>query len=250
MEGSLEGKHIVVIGASSGIGKETAKLCASEGAKVSLCARRYNILEEVVQGLGEAHGAYELDVTWERSQIEVVFDHMVEERGTIDGMVYCAGVSANMAFSVISKERFQSVINTNLIGAMVTTQATIHLKRVSKKGCSIVWIASVAASKPSGGGLFMYSATKAGMIGAIRSLSIEIVKRNIRVNTISPGAVETEIWQQYVLSQQQKEAIFKKHPLGLGKPHDIAAGCGYLLSEDARWITGQNFIIDGGFSLA
>lgn len=246
----LNGKHIVIVGASSGIGKETAKVCAARGAKVSICARRTDKLEEVLDELGDSHGSYQLDVTWPKEKIEEVFDQIVKDRGLIDGMVYCAGISANMAFSVITKERFQSVLDTNLVGAMLTTQAVIHLKRVSNNGCAIVWIASVAATKPSGGGLFMYSASKAGMIGAIRSLSIELGKRNIRINTISPGAVETEIWEQYRLTEQQKLALFKKHPLGIGKPYDIAAGCAYLLSEDARWITGQDFVMDGGFSLA
>lgn len=96
----------------------------------------------------------------------------------------------------------------------------------------------------------MYSASKAAMVGGIRSISIELVKRNIRINAVSPGAVQTEIWEQYVLSEKQKQALFKKHPMGLGKPEDIAAACAYLLSDDARWVTGQEFIIDGGFSLA
>lgn len=245
----LEGKHIVIIGASSGIGKATADLCAKRGARVSLCARRTDRLKEIADELGTPHGYYELDVTWDRNRIEEVFDRIVEERGLIDGMVYSVGISANMAFSVITKTRFEEVLNTNLTGAMITTQAAINLKRVKREGLSIVWIASIAASKPSGGGLFMYSASKAAMIGGIRSISIELVKRNIRINTISPGAVKTEIWNQYVLSEKQKEELFKKHPLGIGEPRDIAAACTYLLSDDAKWITGQDFIIDGGFSL-
>lgn len=250
MRGVLEGKHIVVIGASSGIGKATAELCAKRGASVSLCARRGEVLKEIASKMGADHGGYPLDVTWDKARIEEVFDQMVADRGMIDGMVYAAGVSANMAFGIIPTNRFEDVLKTNLVGAMLVTQAAINLKRVKREGCSIVWIASIAASKPSGGGLFMYSASKAAMVGGIRSISIELVKRNIRINAVSPGAVQTEIWGQYVLSEKQKQALFKKHPMGLGKPDDIAAACSYLLSDDARWVTGQEFIIDGGFSLA
>lgn len=250
MEGTLEGKHIVVIGASSGIGKATAELCAKRGASISLCARREEVLKEISGKMGANHGSYQLDVTWDKARIEEVFDSIVKERGMIDGMVYSAGISANMAFGIIPPSRFDSVLKTNLVGAMLTTQAAINLKRVKREGCSIVWIASVATSKPSGGGLFMYSASKAAMVGGMRSISMELVKRNIRINAVSPGAVQTEIWEQYVLSEKQKQELYKKHPLGLGKPEDIAAACSYLLSDDSRWVTGQEFFIDGGFSLA
>jgi len=248
---TLSNKHIVVVGASSGIGKETAMMCAQKGASVSICARRKDKLREVVDEMdGKGHGCYELDVTWERKQIEQVFDQIRADRGEIDGLVYSAGISANMAFSMITKERLEKVLETNLLGAMTTTQAAVDFKRVNKGGCSIVWITSVAASKPSGGGLFMYSASKAAMLGGIKSISIELVKRNIRINAVSPGAVKTEIWEQYVLSDKQMQALFEKHPLGIGEPKDIAAACTYLLSSEARWITGQEFIIDGGFTLA
>ncbi len=248
---SLENKHIVIVGASSGIGAKTAEVCANAGAVVSICARREEQLQKVKSGLkGNGHGYHVLDVTEEKKVIENVFDRFTSERGPIDGLVYSVGVSANLAFSVIRKEAFLKVLETNLVGAMTTAQAAINIKRVNKNGCSIVWISSVACCKPSGGGLFMYSASKAGMVGGVKVLALELARRNIRVNAVCPGAVKTDIWKQYILTENEKNAVFAKHPLGIGEVEDVAHACLYLLSPAAKWVTGSELYIDGGFSLA
>lgn len=240
--------HIVVIGGSSGIGAETAVQCAEAGACVSICSRREERLLEVLKRMKGRHGYGILDVRNE-NDIKAVFDRFVSERGPFDGLVYASGISRNMTFNVIKPEHFYEILQVNLIGAMLCTQEAINVKRVNKSSCSIVWISSISHHKPNGAGGFMYSASKAGLIGGMRVLAIELAKRNIRVNAICPAAVDTEIWDKSLFTDEQKQKIFSKHLLGVGQPGDVANACVYLLSHAAKWVTGMEMLLDGGFTL-
>ncbi len=223
--------------------------CAKEGAKVSICARREQQLIEVMGKLeGDSHGYQLLDVRNTES-VPAVFDEFVAQRGRIDGFVYCTGILKNMAFSAIKPELFLDILQVNLIGAMVCTQAATNFKRVSKESCSLVWISSVAYKKPGGAGGFMYASSKGGMIGGIKVLALELAKRNIRINAICPAAVDTEIWDVNSMTQEEKLSIFKRHLLGIGKPIDVANACVFMLSSASRWITGIELFLDGGYLL-
>ena len=181
--------------------------------------------------------------------VDTVFDNFVAERGKIDGFVYCVGILKNMAFGAIKPELFSDILQVNLIGAMVCTQAVINVKRVCKECCSIVWISSVAYKKPGGAGGFMYSASKGGMVGGIKVLALELANRNIRINAICPAAVNTEIWNLNTMTEEEKLNIFKRHLLGVGQPKDVASACIYMLSPASRWITGIELFLDGGYLL-
>lgn len=246
---SLKNKHIVIVGASSGIGAEIATQCSKSGARVSICARREQKLIDVLRNLdGKEHGYQLLDVR-NTKQVAGVFDNFVAERGRIDGFVYCIGILKNMAFGAIKTEQFLDILQVNLLGAMVCTQAAINIKRVNKENCSIVWISSVAYKKPGGAGGFMYAASKGGMVGGVKVLALELAKRNIRINAICPAAVETEIWNINTMTEEEKINIFKRHLLGIGQPIDVANACIYLLSPASKWLTGTELFLDGGYLL-
>lgn len=242
---------MVVVGASSGIGAETATQCARAGAKVSICARREDCLRQVIKNLPgqEEHGYAVLDVR-ETQRLGEVFDRFVQERGPIGGLVYATGISKTVPFNLIDTDEFLEMLKVNLVGAMECTQTAIKVKRVSKLGCSVVWLSSIAYRRPTGAGTFMYSASKAGLMGGVRTLVAELARRKIRINAVCPGAVKTEMWNSERLTEEQKQAIFGRYPLGIGDPTDVANACVFLLSPAARWITGIELVLDGGFSVA
>ncbi len=246
---SLAGKHVVVVGASSGIGKATAIRCAEAGAIVSVAARRVELLSQLVAELpGSGHGFHMLDVRVSRS-IPPCLDVFVKRAGPIGGLVYSAGVSTLLPLNVTGEDHWRGVLDVNLTGAVFCTKEAVSAKRCSPEGMGIVWISSSAAQNPAGAGRLSYGASKAGMIGAARALANELSRRRMRINVLCPAAVATEIWDKQTLDEQQKRKFFDRHPLGIGEPDDIAYACVYLLSPAARWLTGTVISLDGGFSV-
>jgi NAD(P)-dependent dehydrogenase (short-subunit alcohol dehydrogenase family) len=237
-----------VVGASSGIGAEVARQCASAGAVVSICARREDRLREVHASLegGRPHRYSVLDVA-DRDAIEPRLEAFAKESGPIGGLVYAAGYSKLLPLQVLSAKQLDGILQVNLVGGILATKAAV--KRAPKTGTSIVWISSVAPRRPGGGGMTAYAASKGGMEAALVALASELAPRKIRINAIAPGAVETEIWNGS-FDPEQLARIVAKHPLGVGQPRDVALGCVYLLSEAARWITGTVLSMDGGFATA
>jgi len=246
---SLTGKHVVIVGASSGIGKAAAIRCAEAGATVSLAARRTELLSEIVAGLpGSRHGFHMLDVR-DSGSVPACMDSFVKRAGPISGLVYSVGVSTLLPLNVAGEDHWQGVLDVNLTGAVFCTKEAVSARRCSPEGMGIVWISSSAAQNPAGAGRLSYGASKAGMIGAARALANELSRRTIRINVLCPAAVATDIWNTQPMSDEQKKRFFDRHPLGIGAPDDIAYACVYLLSPAARWLTGTVISIDGGFSV-
>lgn len=245
----LKDKHIVIIGASSGIGEQIAIDCSKRGAKLSICSRNVENLANLVKNLsGKNHGYEYLDVT-NCQNMEEIFDRFVKARGRIDGFVYCSGILKNMNFNTIKEKHYNAIFGVNFLGAMQTTQAATNFKRVSKSGCSVVWISSVACTKPGGAGGFLYASSKAALIGGMKVLAIELAEKKIRINAICPGAIDTNIWNINTMSDEEKNSIFKRHLLGIGNVTDVSNSCIYLLSEASKWVTGTQLFVDGGFLL-
>jgi NAD(P)-dependent dehydrogenase (short-subunit alcohol dehydrogenase family) len=243
---SLARKHVVVVGASSGIGAAAARECASAGASVSICARREELLAQVHDALekrdGQAHRRAVLDVT-DPDAIERVLSKFAEEGGPIDGLVYAAGFLQLVPINVIGPKNTDRLLSTNLVGALFSAKSAV--KRMPKTGGAIVMISSTGSVRPGGGGMTLYSASKGGMDGATRALAQELAARKIRVNGIAAAAVDTAIWD--VCDTGHVKALWERHPLGVGHPTDVALGCVYLLSDASRWVSGSTLTMDGAF---
>lgn len=247
---SLENKTILITGASSGIGRQCAIDCSKMGAKVVLVARNEERLNETRSQMeGDGHLVVVQNLT-DFEAIPETVKQIVEKVGPLDGALHCAGISNTEPLKLYGVDRLEEFFRANVFGAIMLTKEICKLKNVNKDGASIVLFASVMGvvgeSCKSA-----YSLTKGALISGMRSLAVEYSKKKIRVNCVSPGVIETPINanQNYMKDPVLRAQFEAKHLLGLGQCSDISNACIYLLSDASRWVTGQNLIVDGGFTV-
>lgn len=240
---TLEGKVVVVTGASSGIGRGIAIACANMGAKVIAIGRNLERLEETKKMMGsDNHEAIACDLT-KNDEVEKT----VESFPIIDGIVHCAGVGQRILCKELDEADLDYVMNTNFKGPVLLQSRLLKKKKV-KRGASIVFVASIASSSPSIGNS-VYSASKGALISYANCLGLELAPRLIRVNCISPAMIRTELIYKEGLSEEQLKADEQKYPLKrYGTPEDIANLAVYLLSDASCWMTGSNIKIAGGIN--
>jgi NAD(P)-dependent dehydrogenase (short-subunit alcohol dehydrogenase family) len=244
----LSNKHIVITGASSGIGREVAILVNKLGAKVSLIGRKKDSLKSLIRDLqGEENQFYEFDVT-NYIEIDNLISRIVATNGLIDGFVHSAGIEMTRPLKMLKVEHYREVFDINTISALEITKSITKNSNISTNA-SIIYISSIVGilGQP---GKTAYSASKGALIAAAKCLALELAPKGIRINTILPALVETDMSSKVLasLSEEGKNNILKMHPLGFGRPIDIANSAAFLLSSAARWITGSEFLIDGGYS--
>ncbi|MBQ9363846.1 MAG: SDR family oxidoreductase [Bacteroidaceae bacterium] len=247
---TLEGKTILVTGASSGIGRQCAIDCSRMGARVVLVARNEERLRETLSMMeGEGH-IYRVCDLRDSSTFQNMVEGIVAETTPIDGVLCCAGISTTEPLKLTTRERLEDFFQSNVFSCILLAKEICKLGNHRKEGCSFVFISSVMgvvgeSMKSS------YSLTKGALISGVRSLACEYAKKNIRFNCISPGVIETPINanQLYMKDPEIRARFEAKHLLGLGKTTDISNACIYLLSDASRWVTGQNFIVDGGYTV-
>lgn len=247
---TLEGKTIVVTGASSGIGQQVAISCSQMGAKVALIGRNEQRLGETKSQLeGTGHLAISYDLTDLEHQKDLVAD-IVSKMGIIDGLVNCAGISTTLPFKLMAPETIDEFFKTNVFATVELTRQVLGKKIVNKRGASIIFFASVMGVVGESA-KSLYSLTKGALIAGCRSLAIEYASKKIRINVVSPGVIETPINknQPYLADPEKRVITESLHPLGIGTTVDIANACIYLLSDASRWVTGQNLIVDGGYTI-
>jgi NAD(P)-dependent dehydrogenase (short-subunit alcohol dehydrogenase family) len=246
---SLEEKLILVTGASSGIGRQCAISCSQMGAKVILFGRDESRLKDTLDLTANPEGNrfYAIDLL-EYDRIKETIDDIVTNRGRIDGLINCAGVSTTLPLNAISTDKMDSFFNTNVIGGINLTKHVIKPSNFAETGGSILFVSSVMGVVGENGKT-LYSMTKGALIAAVKSMSLELAKRNIRVNAISPGVVETPMSEKAMYSRNEEslKRIKGIHPLDLGQPEDVANAAIFLLSNASKWITGTNLIVDGGY---
>lgn len=238
---SLEGKQVLVTGASSGIGQAIAAACSRMGARVIITARNEKRLNETMSLLfGEGHQLIVADLT-EEAQLK----SLVEQLPRLDGIVHNAGVGSRVPCKSIEEKDISEVFNPNLIAPILLQKLLIEEKRINK-GASIVFIASMASKYPSVGNA-IYSASKGAVISYAKVLGLELAPRLIRVNCICPAMVWTDLITKDGIDKEVLEEVQLKYPLKrYGTPDDIANLSVFLLSDASSWMTGSCVEINGG----
>jgi 3-oxoacyl-[acyl-carrier protein] reductase len=246
---SLKDKVAVVSGASQGIGRDTALALSEAGAKVAVAARNEEKLAALVNEITAAGGiafAVKMDVA-DAEQVKSGFKQVLEKFARLDILVNNAAITRDGLALRMKQEDWDAVIRTNLTGAHLCIQQAMHTMMRARAG-RIINIASIVAQMGNAGQA-NYVAAKAGLIGLTKAIAIEMASRNITVNAVAPGFIETPMTD--VLPDKVKEELKTRIPLGrMGSPRDVAAAIVFLASDEAGYITGHVLDVNGGMYLA
>jgi len=246
---SLKGKVALVTGASQGIGRDTALALVEAGAKVAVAARNEKKLTALAGEIAAAGGtalAVKMDVA-DAEQVKAGFRQIIEKFGRLDILVNNAAITRDGLSMRMKADDWDAVIRTNLTGAHLCIQQALGTMMRARAG-RIINIASIVAQMGNAGQA-NYVAAKAGLIGLTKAIAIEISSRNITVNAVAPGFIETPMTD--VLTNEVKDQLKTRIPLGrMGSARDVAAAIVFLASDEAGYITGHVLDVNGGMYLA
>lgn len=239
---SLEGKRVLVTGASSGIGKAVAQECARCGAQLVLTARNEERLKATLDSLeGEGHSMIIADLTNQEELTSLIGKLDV----ALDGVVLCAGINDKSIIKFLNQEHVEKMLATNFTSPVFLSQMLTKKKKLNKEA-SIVFISSISAFYPSVSNA-MYASSKAALSQFAKVLALEVMPQKIRVNCIEPAFVETGMLNKYEISDKMDE-IRANAPFGrFLEPTEVAQAAIYLLSDATKLVTGCNLVMDGGF---
>jgi NAD(P)-dependent dehydrogenase (short-subunit alcohol dehydrogenase family) len=243
----LEEKICVITGAASarGIGLATARLFAEKGGRVIILDLQEQAAVEAAASIGDGHRGFACDVT-NRQACLAAAERIIGEFGRIDVLVNNAGITQPLRIMDIAPENYEAVLDVNLRGTLYMSQAVIPAMRRQRSG-AIVCMSSVSAQR--GGGIFggpHYSAAKGGILGLARAMARELGPDGIRVNSVTPGLIQTDITGGKLTDEMRTE-ILKGVPLGrLGEASDVAKACLFLASDLSSYITGATLDVNGG----
>lgn len=243
----LTGKTIIVTGASSGIGRETAILLSKLGAKLIIIARNKEKLNDTINCLdGQGHIDIAFDLT-HFLEYTHLFNRIFQNDDYVSGFVHCAGFTKVIPLRNIKLNDLDEMMKINFYSFILLAKEFVKKKNVDPNGASMIALSSISGDF-SVKGLLIYSASKSALNISVKALAQEYAQWNIRFNTVAPGWVRTELTDKATkaLTSERVENVFESHPLGPGYPIDVAKAVAFLLSDAARWITGTTLIIDGG----
>lgn len=246
---SLKNKNILVTGASSGLGKQCAISCAEAGANVILIARDNAKLNSVLDQMAAGnHILYSQDLM-KYDEIEGLVADAVSKNGPLSGFIHSAGLEKTIPINGMKAETYLELFSINTISAFELARIVSKKKYIAKEGGSFVFISSIMAELGQKGKVG-YCSSKSALSAGSKALALELAPKKIRVNTIEPAVVETEMTTNMfgIISEDAKKGIIDLHPLGIGQPSDVANLCMFLLSDLSPWITGTGIVIDGGYS--
>jgi NAD(P)-dependent dehydrogenase (short-subunit alcohol dehydrogenase family) len=242
---TLKGKTVFVSGASSGIGKAIAIECSRMGADVFITGRNAERLNSTFLELDKGnHMQIIADL-----QTDEGINAVVETIPSVDGIVHCAGIAKPLPFRFSGKEVINEVMGINFYSPAILSQQLLKNKKINR-GASIVFISSVSGVLCSSVGGAVYSASKGAINGLVKGMAIELAAKMIRVNTVNPGMIDTNIYVAGTITQEQLNEDINRYPLKrYGKPEEVAYLVIYLLSDASSWVTGSGIVIDGGYTL-
>jgi NAD(P)-dependent dehydrogenase (short-subunit alcohol dehydrogenase family) len=241
---SLEGKTILVTGASSNIGRQIAVKCSEMGSQVIATARNEERLKETLGKMtGEGHQILQSDLS-DSEQIPA----LVEQLPELDGIVMCAAVFRTTPIRNNRRKYTEEMFKTNTFANIDLVQLLLKNRKIKDRG-SILFISSVAAYRPYAGNA-LYSATKGAINSFCQVLAIEQSNRKIRANCVSPGIIQSDMEvKDWAVTQEELDKEEARFPLGFGHTEDIAYAAVYMMSDASKWVTGTNMIVDGGQSI-
>lgn len=242
----LSGKRILITGASAGIGRACAVLFSNLGAQVLLSGRSAERLEETANLLSASYKIYQKNLE-DTDEIPNWLKEIAEDGGPINGLAHCAGIQITKPIRIVDQEFIDQTIHTNLASSIALAKGLRHKKCRGDK-LSLVFVSSIAAliGQP---GNSVYSASKGAIISLTKSLAMELMRDNIRVNCVAPALINTDMAERTEKSMHadQFQYVLDQHPMGIGEPEDVAGSIAFLISNASRWVTGVNQLVDGGY---
>ena len=247
----MKKKTFVILGATSGIGNALAQKLSSYGARLILTGRDGHSLDMIASKIATPKQVIKIDVYSNGFEDLLTRELLLAKKSlgadTLNGGIYCAGISPLLPLRGITEEHIEQTFKINYTGAIIFSKILSSKSFRTDQDTSIVLVSSVR-SQSGEKGLGVYGASKAALEASARAFSKELAPLGVRINCISPGWLDTKMNKDSsVIVDGLEEKMKQIHPLGLGSANDISSAAAFLLSNDAKWITGTNMVVDGGF---
>lgn len=245
---NLSDRHFIVTGASSGIGQAVARLFDRLGARLTLVDRDRDGLDASMEGCqGCGHSLVQFDLR-DVEGVDGLVRDAVGRSGPLNGIVHSAGIQSVMPAKGLSRANWSEIFAINAESGLALAKSLAGRKTYAGAHGSVVFISSIMGLAGSPGAV-AYSMSKAALHGITRSLALEFAPRKIRVNSVAPGFVRTPLLERTsrLWDEDQRSAVEALHPLGFGRPEDIANAVAFLCCDTGQWITGTVLVVDGGY---